>query len=157
MPQFHPGTATSLRAGFRRVRLSKIDDYLADIFCVSILSDVAGVRVKQKAGGLLARFQIGNLAPSLSATDAEPGGAAARLVEQRRTGQASHKIGRKGWASPHLDHAATQRSTFSPNPVVDVTMKRGVFKLGRDANRDRRNDIAERSGFGQLHRIVDSS
>jgi hypothetical protein len=61
------------------VRLSKIDDYLADIFCVSILSDVAGVRVKQKAGGLLARFQNGNLAPSLSATDAEPGGAAASI------------------------------------------------------------------------------
>jgi hypothetical protein len=56
------------------VRLSKSLDYLADNLHVSMLSEVKA-RVKRKVSGLWSRFQIGNFAPTLSAKDAEKGGA----------------------------------------------------------------------------------
>jgi hypothetical protein len=50
-----------------------------------------GVRVKQKVGGLLMRFQIGNLAPTLSAKNAEKDGAPTSLAEE--TGPAPSSVG----------------------------------------------------------------
>jgi hypothetical protein len=44
-------------------------------------------QVKEKVEGLRARFQIGNLAPTLSAKNAEKDGAAAWLEERRYAGR----------------------------------------------------------------------
>jgi hypothetical protein len=45
------------------VRLSKIEDYLADNHCVSVLS-LAGSKFKKKVNGLPTRFPTGDLGTS---------------------------------------------------------------------------------------------